>query len=180
MIKINATLSGGIVSPERPITEEEKSSVIATYITDTEYVYFQEGDQDSEEWTAYQLHINGDPLSNAKEEKIRAIDEKTSEIIARGFSFGGHQFSLSDNAQRNWIGIAAGLAIGLYTEQNFPFPLSDLSEQKYDLQWADRFAFLGNVSSIIGLNKTIGTGLKQQVLDASTVEEVNAVTDNRE
>lgn len=119
-------------------------------------------------------------LEDIKNEKIQIIDEKTRQIIDRGFTFGGQTFSLSDNAQRNWIGIASGIAVGLYTAANFPFPLSTIDNKKYLLTWENRFNFLGQVSYVIGLNKTIGTELKQACMDATTIEELDAIVDTRQ
>lgn len=119
-------------------------------------------------------------LEDFKEDKIQLIDEKTKQIIERGFEFDNKTFSLSDNAQRNWIGIAAGISVGLYTEANFPFPLSTIDNKQYLLSWENRFNFLGQVSQKIGLNKTIGTVLKQACLDATTIEELEAIIDTRE
>lgn len=119
-------------------------------------------------------------LEDRKLLKINSIDSKTQEIIYRGFEYSGLMFSLSDNAQRNWIGIAAGIAVGLYKEGNFPFPVSSIDDQQYNLKWDERFNFLGMVSYTIGLNKTKGTKLKQDCIDARTQEELDLIVDERQ
>lgn len=120
-----------------------------------------------------------DSFERLKEIKLSEIDSKTQELISRGFTFDERAFSLSDNAQRNWIGIAAGIASGLYTEANFPFPLSDIQNAQYDLTWENAISFLDTVKNAIGNAKVSGTILKQSVLDASDQQELDLVIDNR-
>lgn len=118
-------------------------------------------------------------LEELKTLKRISIDQKTMEIIFRGFVFDDHLFSLSLHAQANWTGLAAMLNSGLYTEADFPFALSDMEDIQYNLTWENRWNFLNTAKMVITQAKISGTVFKQQILDAATVEELNAVIDVR-
>lgn len=49
MIRITNTGSG----PSRELTPDEKATVIASQITEQDYIYFQNGDQSSQDWTNF-------------------------------------------------------------------------------------------------------------------------------
>ena len=50
-------------------------------------------------------------------EKIAVIDRDTQREVVKGFSFDGHTFSLSQNAQLNWQGLLLLHQVGLFEDQ---------------------------------------------------------------
>ncbi len=120
-------------------------------------------------------------LAAIKADRIAAIDTRTAELINRGFSFAGSQFSMSEAAQRNWIALSSGLANSLLS---FPMPVSTIDESSHVLQSADALkAFLGAYLLYqADPNQPLGAGrsLKERITAAATVEEVEAVVDDRE
>jgi hypothetical protein len=118
-------------------------------------------------------------LKAAKTQKIAAIDSNTHALIAAGFQYPtstGQIFSLSDNAQRT---------------------LLDADVQRNDLTYpvvwntkddtgtfalpnaATLHAFVLTGSTTIRAHLDSGTALKDQVRAATTIAEVDAVTDAR-
>lgn len=120
-------------------------------------------------------------LDAVKAEKIAAIDERTRELIKEGFAFAGGGFSMSDAAQRNWIALSSGMANGLIP---FPLTVSTIDESGHVLKSADELkAFLGAYLLYqADPDQPLGAGraLKELVTAAKTVEEVEAIVDDRE
>jgi hypothetical protein len=119
-------------------------------------------------------------LVGAKAAKIAAIDAKTAALITAGFVFGGENFSMSDAAQRNWIGLAAAKANGMLS---FPIAVSTVSEGAFTI--ADATAFAGFLAAYLTYQVNpaaplaSGRALKALVNAAESVEAVNAIEDNR-
>lgn len=118
-------------------------------------------------------------LDSLKESKIRDIDNKTSSIISQGVQFDGETFSLSVNAQSNFMGIKVATDGGLLTEANYPYELTTLDDNAYQLTWELKEQFFGAVLSAISTPLAEGRSLKVAVKTASTIEELNAIVDNR-
>lgn len=120
-------------------------------------------------------------LENAKQAKITAIDTKTAELIKKGFAFNGERFSMSEAAQRNWIALSGGLANNMLP---FPLAVSTVDEKSVILNSADELKmFLGAYmlyQSDPSQPLASGRVLKEAVTAATTIEEVNAVVDDRE
>jgi hypothetical protein len=115
-------------------------------------------------------------ISIPRAEKIKAIDEKTSSLIAQGFTFDGHQFSLSIAAQQNISTLQMLVDKELLDPQS---PLSTIDDQVYMLQRADAPAFIQAAYARVFPTKIAGTMLKAQVMTAETEEAINAITDSR-
>lgn len=119
-------------------------------------------------------------LEEAKEEKILAIDSKTSELIKTGFTFDENNFSMSDAAQRNWCALAAAKANGLLA---YPFNISTVDEGYYTIVDGSALAMflVAYFTYQTDSTKPLTTGriLKAEVEACTTVEEVAAVVDNR-
>lgn len=120
-----------------------------------------------------------DMLEEFKQKKIKAIDNRTQELIANGFLFDGHTFSLSLNAQSNFMGIKVATDGGLLTEANYPYEITTLDDETYLLQWSDKETFFGLVLGSVSTHLASGRALKSQVKQAVTQEQLDAVTDNR-
>jgi hypothetical protein len=117
-------------------------------------------------------------LAAAKVIKHRAIDVKTSALIAVGFTFAGKTFSLSQNAQSNLIGLdLTRLDVALV------YPITYNTKDDMDTH------SLANAVDVHNLYLTAlgtyrahldsGTALKDQVRAAATVAAVDAVADVR-
>ena len=119
-------------------------------------------------------------LTEAKIKKINEIDSKTIILIQTGFLYNENNFSMSDAAQRNWIGISTAKNAGMLS---YPFPVSTVDEGTYYLQDStDALNFLiAYMTYQTDPTKPLGAGriLKAQVQAATTVAEVEAVVDNR-
>ena len=118
-------------------------------------------------------------LPELKEAKLAAIDAKTNQLIAQGFIFDGHTFSLSLNAQSNFMGIKVATEGGLLTEDNYPYELTTLDDEAYQLSWALKDAFFGSVLNAVATHLAYGRALKVAVKSATTQAELDLIVDNR-
>lgn len=114
----------------------------------------------------------------AKQVKFDAIDKKTDEIIARGYEFAGLRFSTSLEAQARMLGV---LLLKDNPLMSYPITWNSLDDNGAltipDAATVEGFALTG-----IGYYRAAidsGTALKDQVRTATTVSEVEAVTDAR-
>lgn len=98
------------------------------------------------------------PLQEAIENKIKEIDRNTETLIFRGFEYNGLTFSLSTNAQINWI--------NLPNLPEFIFPITILSknDEPYELSYNEMMNFY--LSAMNGKNSHLQSGniLKQGLL----------------
>lgn len=119
-------------------------------------------------------------LSEVKAAKIATIDAKTSRLIRSGFAYDGEHFSMSENAQTNWVGLAAANANGMLS---FPFPVSTADEGVYVLESEfDFLAFMGACLTYqVDPSAPLASGraLKAQVNACETIAEVDAIVDAR-
>jgi hypothetical protein len=131
-----------------------------------------------EEWYENNTLVGND-LEYYKNRKMDMIDEKTHEILNKGFEFDNNTFSLSQNAQLNWTGLQTAVNSGLLIESDFPYPITTAGDIIYDLSWANLTAFTGTVLQTVQNELHAGRMLKKQIADAVTKEEVDAVVDGR-
>lgn len=123
-----------------------------------------------------------DNLSDYKERRNIEIDQRTRELIISGTVYDGVTFSLSDNAQRNWIAIHS--AVNLY-EANNSYPVSVVGEidgehTMYQLNDASQvYAFTGHCLGVVSYWYQSGAQLKINIEAAATRAAVDAVVDNR-
>lgn len=113
-----------------------------------------------------------------RDRKNEAIDARTDELIALGFSFAGKQFSLSRNAQLRLVGINQERANAAVT---YPVRWNTIADDEvYEIADADEFesfyltamgTYRGHVDS--------GTVIKDAVRAATTISEIDAVQDTR-
>lgn len=110
-----------------------------------------------------------------KENKNNEIDKRTGELIGQGASFDGAVFSLSNNAQRVWIGFKLS-----ENEHTFPVKISTIDSQRYeitDLTHLDNFWL--TVMGTVKAHYTSGGDLRDLVNLAIDKAGVDAVVDNR-
>ncbi len=113
-------------------------------------------------------------LQEAKDAKIAEIQERTDELIEQGFTFDSKVFSLSLSSRTYWIGIKA-----IEPLVTWPLNVETISDESYTLSQANLDSFLGTALATIQANFDSGTTLKNQVLSATNIADVNAVTDSR-
>ena len=114
-----------------------------------------------------------------KNERIESIDANTRRLISQGAQFDGKMFSLSDNAQRNWIATKA--SIDVYNAlQAWPVPITTMDDDIYLLQDAAHIVNF-TTAMLFGVAKYYNSGraLKLQVKAATTVNEIRAIVDSR-
>jgi len=115
-------------------------------------------------------------LPTVKQLKFRAIDSVTIALIESGFTYQGIRFELYLEAQVRLLGM-------IVMAQFLTYPI--LYNSKDDTQVIELnnagevMAMAGGALGSIGYYLNTGTGLKQQVREATTVEQVNAITDPR-
>ena len=114
-----------------------------------------------------------------KSELKNSIDNKTNQLIAQGFQFDGNTFSLSLNAQNNFMGIKVATDGGLLTEADYPYEITTLDDKTYLLQWFNKELFFGAVLNAVATHLSSGRALKAQVNSSETQEQLDLVIDNR-
>lgn len=112
-----------------------------------------------------------------KQEKCENIDTRTRELIAEGFTHSGVNFSLSQNAQRNWMVNARELDLGHLT---FPMNYPTNDDGLYSIADATEFNTIYYAAlSIIQGHVVDGATLKVQVKSAVDKAGIDAIVDNR-
>lgn len=153
------------------------------YHTGTQSVFTFRNNADNGDFQADNLEgwfikdtIKALTLSEYKDHRFEEINERSRDLIANGHVYNGNVFSLSENAQRNLLGLFSSKDY-----LNYPFEY----RTKNDLDKV----FLNNATDITNfyfsamgtIQQHLGTGnaLKQQVKDCTTELEVQAIIDNR-
>lgn len=116
---------------------------------------------------------HADTLEQAYEIKKDLIDLKTQELIFRGFTFAGFQWSLSITAQINWSNIP------LLPEVMFPIEMYDINGDIYNLTFLNRLSFYGAAVATKNSHLKLGNELKGQVLLLTTIEDILNFVDPR-
>ena len=113
-------------------------------------------------------------FADKKAEKVLAIDARTRAIIAEGFAFDSHRFSLSPQAQTIWLGL-----ISLQAMFSWPVGITDNSDTTYMLEQANIGPFVGTGCGTIAAAIGSGRALKIAANAATTQAELDAVVDGR-
>jgi hypothetical protein len=165
MIELNITINGASVIQERELTAEELVNVtsIKTDVANLKRKFYQ-GDE-----PAYVIS-----LDEAKFIKKNAIQEKTETLLYAGFTFDNKTFGLTSDESRKWL--------GLRLAQSSEFPINVVSKEGQIEQLNDSTVIdFYNAAFNRARNIEEGGGaLKYQVNQCTTIEQVNAITDNRE
>lgn len=117
-------------------------------------------------------------LPAARDAKFAAIDGRTSELIAQGFSYGGKVFSLSANAQQTYTGL---YAVRNEVLVSYPVKVNTLDNLD-NLLLTDAGAVTGFYLTAVGTYRArldSGTALKDLVRVAVDLAAVAAVADTR-
>jgi hypothetical protein len=113
-------------------------------------------------------------LEELKAVRIIEIDNKTQNIIAQGFEFDSHRFSLSLPAQINWSGL-----VTLQSILTWPMKVTTWDDMEYTLTLENLLYFIGTGKDVITGAIDSGRALKVEINNATTVEELNAIIDSR-
>ena len=116
-------------------------------------------------------------LAEAKKARFQAIDARTGELIAGGFTFEGKTFSLSLAAQTSLIGLSTAKNNPLTWPQ--PWSTKDDSEVYVIADVATFESFYMAAFGTVKAHRTSGATLKGQVSAASDLAGVSAVVDTR-
>ena len=119
-------------------------------------------------------------LEQAQASKITAVDGKTMQLIYNGFDYNGTDFSLSSYAQANWNSLRIDIMEENNPNERFPVYVTTMDDDEYTIE--DYNAFKAIYKKGMKTKKDHiddGRGLKLQVKQADTVEEVTAIEDNR-
>lgn len=117
-------------------------------------------------------------LQELKAWRYEMIDARTSELIKQGFSYQGKQFSLSQNAQINILGLDNAKDDPALS---YPIKYNTIDDlDSYDVVDASDVhnMYLSALATKKGYTDS-GTVLKQQIRDAVDIDAVNAIVDNR-
>jgi len=184
---ISFTFSTLSIDPEGValFNEELKAAhptVDHTYIhDDTLEVHFDgsEVQADIDATTAWVNAYDSNDLDHQKVEKNAGIDLRTQELILGGAAYDGETFSLSANAQRNWIATFAAISIYEATSA-WPVTVTTADDKAYDLvDAAAATNFAAAMLSAAAAPYNSGRDLKIAVNAATTQAELDAVVDNR-
>jgi len=112
-------------------------------------------------------------LEELKNIRYVEIDQRTGELIALGFLFDGHTFSMSTSAQINWSNFPN------LPDQLFPLPVMDITETLYMLDLANKTNFYLSALNYKNTQLQSGSILKGQIKACTDDACVNAIIDNR-
>jgi hypothetical protein len=125
--------------------------------------------------------VPGPTLEEARAARCAAIDARTRELIALGFSVGGQTFSLSREAQAYWSGLGVLVTAGLLSPSDYPIRVNTLDDiGAHDIASdAEAMTFFAAAATTVKARLGSGTALKDAVRAAATVAAVEAVADER-
>lgn len=116
-------------------------------------------------------------LEIAKFVRLFQVDTKTQRLISAGFTHNGMSFSLSPNAQMNWNALLTLHNAGVLS---YPHRITRNDDLYYHIQDAQELLqFIGGAMMGVEMHLESGRDLKAQIIAATTIDEVNAITDNR-
>lgn len=114
-------------------------------------------------------------LAHLKQKRYDEIDLKTETLIAQGFTYDGHVFSLSSEAQINWTNLYQARALFTY-----PMDATTKDQDAYSIaDVATVEAFYQTGLGTVQYHLDGGRVLKVAVKAATTKAEIDAVVDNR-
>lgn len=165
MITLNYTMNGAMVVPERELTAEEKLTVTEVVTNGSvNKIYYYQNDKP--------------PKSTAEKfaEELRfrksLVDEKTESLMVSGFSFEGKTLGLRENEKLKWLAISktpAKLPMNLISKEGQLISVTALNVDTFYNTAFDRAAKI----------ETDGGLLKYQMNQCTTIEQLNAIVDNR-
>lgn len=146
------------------------------YLTEEEFAKVRER-QEREEYVA--VFSTPESLKPLKGEKQYKIDQRTEELVAaHGVDYDGHVFDMTQGAQLRWLQLMGGAQAGII---QFPTTIITSDNKPYVLKDAQALgAFLAAVAGFLqGGVIAAGQALKARIEMAQTLEELEAITDDR-
>ena len=137
------------------------------------------GDYQSDDlsgWWVKDLKVKCFNLEGYKEYRFEQVNLKSRDLITNGHSYGGFVFSLSENAQRNLLGLFTGKD---YLTYPMEYRTKDDLNKVFLNNATDVTNFYFSAMGTIQAHLASGNALKQQINDATTVNEVQLIIDNR-
>lgn len=103
------------------------------------------------------------------------IDARTQQLIAAGFPFEGNTFSLSANAQMNWVALNSARA-----DLTYPVSVSTKDNREVSFANATRLHTFCMTALAVGQGHyNSGRALKLSVNGCATIEAVDTINDER-
>jgi hypothetical protein len=115
-------------------------------------------------------------LDLLKAKRIVKIDEKTSSLLMAGYTHNGVLLSTSESAQLKWSGFYAARDVMTYPKT---VPSKDNLQFLTLADAASVTSVFEGMASFVASVVDAGTALKQLVVAAATVEELNNIVDSR-
>lgn len=147
------------------------------YTYGDDVVFESSSDLTTAEESEFDTIINNHNIVDINQLKINKnleIDKKTSDLISVGFTFNGNVFSMSSDAQRNWMGLKQ-----FSSSLSFPINVSTIDDGEYSLKLSDLDTFVLTAIGTVQTHIDSGRALKVAVKNATTVAELDAIVDAR-
>lgn len=136
--------------------------------------------KDSGDGTDISHYIVLADLDAYKDLLYKKIDKRTQELISAGFDFDNETFSMSMQAQMNWNRLRTSILTGVLTALDFPRDIATISDESYTLiTITDASDFFAAHVNRLEERLRSGRQLKNQIRQATTKAEVDAISDNR-
>ena len=120
-------------------------------------------------------------LAAYKDKRYDNIDARTAELIDAGFTFDDQLFSLTWQAQMNWNRLRVSVLTGVFTALDFPRDIPTLDDNEYTLAGISAAGdFFGAYANRLEERLRSGRDLKQQIREATTKAEIDAIVDTRQ
>ena len=132
-------VSAGLPEPTR-VTKNRDGDVVVT--VDPEY---SAGDKTTLDGIV--SSHDGVSLNDSKTLRYVEIDNRTQELIKQGYAHDSKIFSLSANAQINWLGLREALSVGLIVDPtDFPIAVSTKNDESHDIVDAAELITMFNIA----------------------------------
>jgi len=129
------------------------------------------------DYPVYRTGVNEytqDSVTIAKTKRTALVDFRTRKLVAQGFEFDGHMFSLSERAQHNLL----VLQINKST-LSWPQEVSTKDDHVYSLAESDVDAFVAAGLNKVNERLAAGRAIREAINACTTQEELDAVIDSR-
>ncbi|RLI84124.1 MAG: hypothetical protein DRP01_08425 [Archaeoglobales archaeon] len=116
-------------------------------------------------------------LDAYKNAKIQSISLRTEELLALGFTYNSQRFSMSSSFAAVYSSL---LLMDQKDSVTFPLPIHDLNGVPFAIETKEmlRTLLASAAAGIMGLQKA-DSQLREAILEAETVQDIDAITDDR-
>jgi len=116
-------------------------------------------------------------ISELRSKAVEIVDEKTRQIIARGFSFDGNQFSLSIEAQKNFLWMYVLFLRGALLDGT---SITTMDDNAYPLRTAKMLGFFDSANNAVAFALSSGRDLKDKIVNSNDEKFLETFYDPRE